>query len=55
MVMWYVEKLDPEVEIVLVREGPFEHEADAVADAEKRSKDWRVVSSSEELETGVVV
>ena len=55
--MWYVERLDPMSggETVIVREGPFEQEADAVADAEKRSKDWRVVSSSEELETGVVV
>ncbi len=53
--MWYVEKLDPEVEIVLVREGPFEQEADAVADAKKRGMGWRAVSSSEELDTGVLV
>ena len=55
--MWYIEKLDPASggEIVIVREGPFEQEADAVADAEKRGMGWRVVSSSEELETGVVV
>ncbi len=53
--MWYVEKLDPESEVVMMRVGPFEQEADAVADAEKRGRGYRVVSSSEELDTGVVV
>ena len=55
--MWYVEKLDAMggEGIPIVREGPFEKEADAVADAKKRGMDWRVVASSEELETGVVV
>ena len=55
--MWYVERVDPMSggEIVIVREGPFEQEADAVADAGKRGMGWRVVSSSEELETGVLV
>ena len=42
-------------DIVIVREGPFEKEAEAVADAKKRGMGWRVVASSEELETGVVV
>ncbi len=55
--MWYVERLDPMSggDIVIVREGPFEKEAEAVADAKKRGMGWRVVASSEELETGVVV
>ena len=55
--MFYVEKLDPDSggEIVIVREGPFEQEADAVADAKKRGMGWRVVSSREELDTGVLV
>ena len=57
MVGWYVERLDPASggDIVIVREGPFKQEADAVADAESRGMGWRVVSSSEGLETGVVV
>ena len=41
--------------IVIVGEGPFEKEAETVADAKKRGMGWRVVASSEELETGVVV
>ncbi len=55
--MWYVERLDPDSggDTVIVREGPFKQEAEAVADAEKRGMDWRVVASSEELQTGVVV
>ena len=54
--MWYGEKLDrASGDVVIVREGPFEKEAEAVADAKKRGMDWRVVASSEELETGVVV
>ncbi len=55
--MWYVERLDPMSggEIVIVRKGPFEQDADAVADAKKRGMGWRVVSSNDELETGVLV
>ena len=55
--MWYVEKLDraAAANLVIVREGPFEQEADAVADAKKRGMGWRVVSSLEELDTGVLV
>ena len=55
--MWYVEKVDRDMGggLVIVREGPFEQEAKAIADAEKRGKDWRVVSSNDELETGVLV
>ena len=55
--MWYVERLDPMAagRTVIAREGPFEQEADAVADAEKRGRGWRVISSREELETGGVV
>ena len=55
--MWYVERLDPMSggDIVIVREGPFEKEAEAVADAKKRGIGWRVVASSEDLETGVIV
>ena len=55
--MWYVERLDPAMggDLVIVREGPFEQEADAVEDAKRRGMDWRVISSREELETGVLV
>ena len=55
--MWYVERLDPGSggDVVIVREGPFEQEADAVADAQKRGMDWHVISSHEELDTGVLV
>ena len=55
--MWYVEKVDRDMGggLVIERAGPFEKEAKAVADAEKRGMDWRVVASSEELQTGVVV
>ncbi len=55
--MWYVERLDPMVgrNLVIVREGPFEQEADAIADAKKRGMGWRVISSREELDTGVLV
>ena len=57
MDMRYVERLDPMSggDIVIVPEGPFEKEAEAVADAKKRGMGWRVVSTNEELETGVLV
>lgn len=42
-------------DIVIAREEPCEKEAEAVAEAKKRGMGWRVVASSEELETGVVV
>ena len=54
--MWYVELRDPDYPTIAIeRQGPFEQEAEAVADAKKRGRGWRVVSSTEELETGVVV
>ena len=55
--MWYVEKVDRDMGggLVIGREGPFEKEAEAVADAKKRGMGWRVVSSNDELTTGVLV
>ena len=55
--MWNVERLDPDAggDTVVVRWGPFEKEAEAVADARTRGMGWRVVSTNEELETGIVI